>query len=858
MHEPRPFGRAWYGAEPTHRDRALIDNRARQLTNLMELSGVDSLRMTFALPDGGHAVVQNMGGVFRAWAFKEAEDDEDADRYEDALGKAYVPTLFSGVVTDAMPRDGAGVEVRLTQQCRARLSSYNDPSSVPERMRLQRFRVDYHDKVQEFKPETAGRAFHTQYTQQRPTWYSGGMAQVMQIVGGIGASDVANPANHWDASTQMELPQEVMRAIEKELEGLPPLPGFAGRPPKDGKFQFDYKFESTDGVAFASDGLPWLVNVSRTGAVAMPLPIVPATRTRAFRQYVQDVGDDELLAILDRFGGMPSGEGFPMSKDRKHWEKAGAIIRLGDTGDFYQHLAYGMAMGWSFNDRGTAAVNSAYDYDSNGYGMSYAYRLGINIGKTQPPPSEDLLNAEAQSIASYKAWLSPALTGADARTAAIRFKLSRAPANVLFHRAHILVRDREAELSFWEDYEAAPMASGRSDLSSLHEGHAYSRLPPMGHPQFKVPDPFMGYCASHSFLPEREAGPSGGPRCDAIIFASYIGNDLHTVKFFHDGRGFYREVQSDFEPCMTVGSWYQRETVGDSRIDPPHFYTSDFDDRQERAGSVKETWITGSDLGYSLTPRFAFDAFFDMQGTLSRSRFIARKTKTKSVSDISAASAICVPYLSRNAVLYAYRESDGVTQESESLSRESVQDPTTYRFWTYDFVMHWVSGPVQPAAGQPYPKDGSPVWVESKQYNPGGCSDFADQGPWLPGLPHDITWLVHPNAKEWKHSGGGDPPPLSAYSRSSTTEPQSRGRVQIRVLGMGTTVHKELPHNHYFLASPDPETGLTFYRDISQVCFGRMEYANTSEQVNGRRGSWGYTRMADGNSAHHFIGVINE
>ena len=64
----------------------------------------------------------------------------------------------------------------------------------------------------------------------------------------------------------------------------------------------------------------------------MPLPLVPATTTEAFREYIEEVADEEILKILDRFGGMPSGESFPVGQDFQAWRRAGVVIKVCDTG----------------------------------------------------------------------------------------------------------------------------------------------------------------------------------------------------------------------------------------------------------------------------------------------------------------------------------------------------------------------------------------------------------------------------------------------------------------------------------------------------------------------------------------------
>ena len=161
--------------------------------------------------------------------------------------------------------------------------------------------------------------------------------------------------------------------------------------------------------------------------------------------------------------------------------------------------------------------------------------------------------------------------------------------------------------------------------------------------------------------------------------------------------------------------------------------------------------------------------------------------------------------------------------------------------------------------GKPYPKDASPVWVEIESYAPTLCSDFADKGPWIPSLPADYTWLVHPQANVYALSGGGGAPNFRNYVVAEPTKGKEEKSLQASITPQTWPVHKA-PYFAYLLGSPG-EFGDVFYRDAARILAGKTVYANVSEDdpdAPNQRKRFGFTRLADHKSAHHFIGVINE
>ena len=860
MHQPRPHGQTAVGGAPTDDDSAAIELLARRLTNLRQLSGVESLRMVRTLPDGGYAVAQDMGGTFRVIIHK-PETPPPPPPF-DGLAGDYIPMLFSGVITRARLREGEGVGIKLSEQARLRLANY-DPQALPARqVSLQRFNIEYAPAFSEFMPQDPGALTHTQYVAQRPTWYSGAMAEVMQVVGGYGRQALGDLPDDPVERARLEIPHPVMRKIQEQIGVNVRLPGYTGLPDGKGQFQYDYKFNSTDGVSFDSANRPWLVRIKPGGVWVMPLPLIPATCTEAFREYMEEQGDDEVIAILDRFGGMPSGEGFPKTEEYwEAWRRAGVVIKVCDTADFYDHIAYSTACGWAFNLSGTEGFNTCYDYyDDQGLGYGLAYKLKLQLGHAAedgklPPGLQVDDPKDAARLDAYLSALYRLMVGNTPQDLAVKYKLRRMTAAQILARAKPGV-DARSELEYLDALIMPPIASHGGSLKEVGRGYLYHGAIFMYQPQIKYPEPWQGGCVSHDFLPLINGRyKESYPNCDTIMFGYYIGDDLKVVKYFREDRSYDREIENDFEECMTVGSWTQTEITGSTQL-LGHFYTTDFDERRAVDPVVTTTKIVGRDMGYDSKPWFGFDAPFWKPGTMWRNRYFSTKTLTEVTEGRSLAVAICIPYLCRNAVLHALKESTSGQSISESFELRHVRDPWSYRFWTYDFLMHWAGSlPVQ--NGSPYPENGSPVWVEIENYDPAPCSDFADQGPWVPALPADYTWLIHPQAGVYFMSGGGGPPQFKPYQTFVTGGATESGGLEVSILDSIGTVHSQVPSIMYFLGSPDPYLGV-FYRDACKAVFGQAVHANVSEDVGGRRKYWGYSRLVDHDSAHHFIGVIHE
>ena len=847
MHAPRPYGLAVYGGKLTDDDLAFIDSITKRLTNIKRTGELDSLKLVYDLPDGGAVIVYDMGGVFRAIANKPTPTPQDDEH--DYMAHSHIPMLYSGVVVRSIVGRDEGVILHMTEWTKRRIGEYRDNYKPLTQMEFRRFVIDYHHRVREFEPNPPPPKKHTQYTRQRPTWYSGSMAKVMQIVGGYGRQDLENlPDKYWERAT-IKLPYKVKQAIDDELKDKL-LPAYTGYPPKDGQYQYDYKHSLTHGVGFDDENKPWLLSISRRGVYAMPLPMIPATTITAYREWIESVGDSEILSILDTFGGLPSGESFPANDhDFYAWQRAGGIVRICDTADFYKHIAYSTACGWSLNTKGSDGYNTCYDYNDKGLAVGYTYNMTLTLksaddGGRVVGNQKTLPDYQAQELAEYLAKIMNKLDKNTARGASIRYKLRRLTDKELYDIIGATIDDLDNLI-------LPPIAKHSGQVRQVYEGLIWAM------PNVKVPEPMFGGCIS--IMPDGWRQIPRPKKTDTPVLVYYVGDDLHVVKYYIDDTKFEKEVETNFEEYMTVGQWYKIETYGKSGLHGDIYLTLK-DDREVFGDSEKKTTIEGKDIGYT-RPSFVFDFYWYRVGTLYRERYYTHKTNITHKHGQRLSLGVIMPYYCRNNVLYAKTEYVSKTETSERVELKSIRDPHSYRIWTNTESL-LMFGYIEGAKGKPYPEWGRPVWAEIYQYQPNMYSDFADSGDWVDGLPADVSHLMYDGqgwAKtEWAKERKRPPPNIRTYYTS-----QQGGQAKTHELCLDDDKIKIINQDEpywYYEVSPDEFFNFC-YKDACKNLMGETEYSNVSEQVDGKRKAWGNSQFMNGvghDTAHHFIGVINE
>lgn len=472
MYSPQPHGLVIEGGgKLTAQDSVYVDAVVRRFLNFKQVSNLENLRRYYDLPNGGHFIVQYMGGVFKVLIYKNPIDE---DKKVDDILKLDIPMLFCGSIDNELSTGGKA-SIKISSVTQKRLIHYADTGLPAQQLKLSRFHVPINqDVVPEFKRG------ETQYQLQRPTWYSGAMAEVMQIVGGYGKQPKkANFKDKTFEDVQMFLPNSILTEIKKELDGVR-MPGYKGFPDVTGKYQYDYKFTKTHAVGFDPDGSPWLLQVSEDGLYAMPLPIIPATTTKAFKRYILDKDDTELIAILDRFKALPSGESFPLDKSEfEAWCKAGVIIKLCDTSEFYKNKAYSDACGWSFNTNGSKCFNTCYNTEDE-YKVGYSYQISLSL---MPSSSEfgwakqvtvtgDDVDKVSEYLNNLKSALDLLISDNSIHVRPILYKL-RASLDKVIERANLENISTDNEIQFWNDLELEPIANHSAEMTMVDHGFLY-------------------------------------------------------------------------------------------------------------------------------------------------------------------------------------------------------------------------------------------------------------------------------------------------------------------------------------------------------------------------------------------------
>lgn len=138
---------------------------------------------------------------------------------------------------------------------------------------------------------------------------------------------------------------------------------------------YDYTWAKCHGLTLASDGKPWLIEISiANGVLAMPFKLATGSPTNPV---------DAVTACKALLGGIPANTTFPTGAALTAAIAAGAVLQLLDTAAMapaHGKSAYSASMGWSFNAAGSEAHNTCHYVSDGGQRMSCHYKLNITAG----------------------------------------------------------------------------------------------------------------------------------------------------------------------------------------------------------------------------------------------------------------------------------------------------------------------------------------------------------------------------------------------------------------------------------------------------------------------------------------------
>lgn len=518
-----------------------------------------------------------------------------------------------------------------------------------------------------------------------------------------------------------------------------PLPRYADEIiPTGVQVRYDYKFHRTHGIFKAEDGVLWLVEVSMTqGVLARPLPTFPASSTPLFKRRG---GEQAINTIIDELGGIPTGEAFPVGADLADALRDGTILRLAGPDllkDFYAASPYTTTMGWAFNDSGNEAHNTAWYFHEDGFIRSIWWAVRIDIGP---------------------------------------LRSNRLPGE--------------------------PIAFGSASARLQKQGYLYSYPAPVpSSPARYLPmkfyEPAISGMYSFSAVPTEEARGKPQPKCDTVMYVTFIDNRIRTVSYFNDPRsGAYSYSENNTPDCPYGDAWTNYSVSGNRTL-TSGMYTNDIDDRRVLQENTSQTSVTSQFIGHD-PPTFGDLFYYPDYCYMTRDAVFKRETTTIVTGGEAVLSVVAIPGFSREAYYYAKAHwySEGFSR-TKTITYDLVQDPHAYyghrKFG--GFIINPTGCNKDKCGGQHSIRK-----VICEDFNGGGCSDYADGGGWANECD-DIEALCR------------TPP----RPRRGSTEVDNRGTnatasVTLMCTGGNGPINIPTPFsevtNQWTAVTPDPITGI--------------------------------------------------
>lgn len=642
----------------------------------------------------------------------------------------------------------------------------------------------------------------------KPSMYSGTMKKVVQLLLGYGRQN-----------------QELYRY---ELWDVPADSGSA-KPKKvtiEDRVRYDFRAYRTHGIAFSPDNKPWLIEVSsHNGVVGMPLELHPRTTGEAFMRHLERTGDDEAMHVVSMLGGFPTGRTFPASSvAMRALISAGIAVQMATADDlkpFYNNNPYSSAMGWAFNELGTEAHNTCFNWDeATDYQYGEHYAISVRIGGNHEVPVPKQAGDLAMHIGrvSQDGWPS----GEREAFGYYRRKIGRLSDDAV----DSLLRMPPAQAyQALKDISVDPVTEASAMLTRCSRGHLMNQGYDTEY-QAKFWEPLMKNAViSHDFssLGELLDRPPRGPApsvCDTAMLVFFAGNALKTVKWFWDTRRkAINKIESDEEDCMYVGKWtYTQETgtVGPA----PGYYSADYDYRTEHPDATYKRVTEGKDLGWirveaDWPPGWPLGNFSEAR----RYRGFRMTTETRTGISQESACSMVWPAFAREAYYLAERVRRITDGHALGYSYREMQDPNHAALAIAD------SGPAG-ILTDPIRHCGNPGKRRVYEFfriggDLAGCTSLIDEGPWASECEPIDPYVFNTPL----------PPLPPGFSKPQILEIEYRGHF---VSGYGDAVDLEAESDLWFEPSPPRDSPDAYqFMHATGNCLGDTECVIYSEIPNG-------------------------
>lgn len=351
----------------SHLPRA--QNVMHQVREFVAASGAGVYGQTLVLDDASYTYCLKAGDLESIYIFSQPDQEpHDIDHVELPV----LPELYSGIVRDGLirteelplrPGQDEPVKLRWLEWFKPNPATLKRNKDGHDPLRedyqpVKKLAVTPHptyfsDFIGSFGSDERRREF-SQYLNLKPSNYTGKMQKLVQVVLGFGRV----PPH---AVTEQD-PKTKARYVNEGIQ-----------------LDYDYRWHRSHGVVTAADDTLWLLEISSiNGVIAMPLPVFPHSR-----QKLADSPHADYQAIVEEFNGLPSGYALPAGKRLTKAIAQGTVLRLATVAeltDFYRLQTFSTACGWAFDEHGSEAHNTAWEFGDDGMRRSYHYRIDIKLG----------------------------------------------------------------------------------------------------------------------------------------------------------------------------------------------------------------------------------------------------------------------------------------------------------------------------------------------------------------------------------------------------------------------------------------------------------------------------------------------